>query len=347
MAGPGPAAADPVSVPDLESTFRTIRPPVADAGKPVYAVLPVPGYGNYFVGSDTEGHACLLIAVPDHSPGPHPIRLRNLDAQFDMRCHLRRAGQPEREEVLTVVRCRTVETETTRYFLSVVRSLLPMLGDAPSGREVAGAVQRLAAMFQRILTPASRPVAGLFGELFLIAASTTPTRAVAAWRVTDDARFDFSDGHIRLDVKAAAGRVRSHIFSYEQCSPPPDTLAVVASLFAERTATGISLRELVDRIRNRIAAQPDLVFKLHDVVARTLGTSLNESMAVTFDAKLAASSLRFFDLRAIPAIRDPLPPGVSDVHFRSDLSAVSVLSVQSLSDRDPLFRDLLPLDPND
>ena len=89
------------------------------------------------------------------------------------------------------------------------------------------------------------------------------------------------------------------------------------------------------------------VFKLHDVVARTLGTSLNESMAVTFDTKLAASSLRFLDACAIPAIRDPLPPGVSDVHFRSDLSAVSVLSLRSLSDRDPLFRDLLTLDPSD
>ena len=274
-----------MSAPDLESSFRTIRPPVADTGKSVYAVLPVPGYRNYFVGSDTEGHACLLIAVPDCSPGPPPIRLGNLDAQFDMRCYLRRAGQPEREEVLTVVRCRTVETETTRYFLSVARSLLPMLGDAPSGRDVAGAVQRLAAMFQRILTPASRPVAGLFGELFLIASSTTPTRAVAAWRASDDARFDFSGGDIRLDVKTATGRVRSHVFAHEQCSPPPGTLAVVASLFAERTATGISLRGLVDRIRDRIVAEPDLVFKLHDVVARTLGTSLNESMAVAFDAK--------------------------------------------------------------
>ena len=271
---------------------------------------------------------------------PPPIRLGNLDAQFDMRCYLRRAGQPEREQVLTVVRCRTVEPETTRYFLSVAGSLLPMLGNAPSGRDVAGAVQQLAAMFQRILTPASRPVAGLFGELFLIASSTTPTRDVAAWRAGDNARFDFSGrGHkARCQDRNQPGAI-SHLRPRTMLSAARHDCGRRFTLCRENRNGHQSARVSGPHPETGSPLNPDLVFKLHDIVARTLGTSLNESMAVAFDAKLAASSLQFFDLRVIPAIRDPLPPGVSDVHFRSDLSAVSVLSVRSLSDRDPLFRD--------
>ena len=63
---------------------------------------------------------------------------------------------------------------------------------------------------------------------------------------------------------------------------------------------------------------------------------------MAFDTKLADSSFRLFDLREVPAIRDPLPNGVSDVHFRSDLSVLPACSIQSLIDRDPVFRNLLP-----
>ena len=190
--------------------------------------------------------------------------------------------------------------------------------------------------------PPTRPVKGLFGELFLIWDSGNPVKALSAWRMDDTARFDFADGDIRLDVKATGGRVRTHTFSYEQCSPPPDTIAVVASLFVERSPGGITLRSLIGQIETRISVNTDLVFKLHEIVAATLGASLDGSLALAFDMKLAASSLCFFNLSEVPAIREPLPTGVSDVHFRSDLSALVPLSIQYLIDKDPIFWDLLP-----
>lgn len=102
------------------------------------------------------------------------------------------------------------------------------------------------------------------------------------------------------------------------------------------------MRAIFDEISARVAARPELAFKLHEVVAATLGAGLNEGLSISFDVRLAEASLRFFDLTAIPAIRTPLPAGVSDVHFRSDLSAVPAVSVQTLVDKDPLLWDLLP-----
>jgi hypothetical protein len=130
-------------------------------------------------------------------------------------------------------------------------------------------------------------------------------------------------------MKATSGRIRAHTFSYEQCNPPADTIAVAASLFTERSPSGISIREPIEQIEARVAAHADPVLKLHKVVASNLGANLTEALPMAFDEKLAESSLRFYDLREVPAIREELQAGVSNVHFRSDLSALTPSTAQT------------------
>ena len=328
----------------LADIFEGISPPSAQPpDKPLYAVMPVPGHSSYFVGKDRESLACLLVSTSDQTRISYPpIRLENLDAQFELRCHLKKEGQPELEDTFTIIRCRDSDRETTRYFLSICDTLLHVLGDEPTRAQIAKVVNRLAAIFQRVRRPPARPLNGLFGELYLLLRSGHAVRALEAWRVDENARFDFSDGDIRLDVKTAGGKNRLHTFSYEQCNPPQGTAAVVASLHAEQAAGGMALRSVINQIEARVSAHADLVLKLHETVAATLGASLNDSLSRRFDMRLAESSLRFFSLEDVPAIRGPLPAGVSDVHFRSDLSALPPLSIRTLIDRDPIFWDLLP-----
>jgi hypothetical protein len=236
----------------------------------------------------------------------------------------------------------TIEPELIRYFFSIGETILRILGPHPIRSAVAHAVNRLAAIFQRLHDPPTRPVNGLFGELFLIRSSRSPASILTAWRPKDSSRFDFSAGDIRLDVKTAGGRVRAHTFSHEQCNPPPGTVALVASLFVERSSSGLSIQKLVHSIEALIGNDSDLIMKLHEVVSETLGNALQEGLNVQFDAKLAASSLRFYDLRAIPAIRGDLPAGVSDIHFRSDLSGTPVITTEFLAAQEPALSDFLP-----
>ena len=327
----------------LEILFESIIAPATDETKPRYAVLPVAEYESYYVGKDLNSCACLLINTTDHLAQQQPnIRLKNIDVQFDLFCNLKRGLEPAVEGRFTVIRCRSREGETVRYFFSVCHTILCMLGDRPLRSDVASAVQRLAALFQKITKPPARAVNGLFGELYLISRSTSPVRTLTAWRTDNAARFDFIDGEVRLDVKTTSGRIRSHVFSYDQCSPPPGTIAVVASMFVESVSGGITLQRLVDSIVADVASNPNLVLKLHEVIATTLGTSLNDAMALAFDLKLTESSLRIFRLSDVPAIRGEIPVGVSSVHFRSDLSALNDVPFQVLIGRDAAFGDLLP-----
>ena len=327
----------------LFGIFEAIAVPDGDdTGAPLFAVRIVPDHDRYFVGKDTAGQACLLVQTTDEARRkPPPIRLESVDAQFELACQITDPGGQIREGSFTVVRCRSLDIETIRYFLSVCGIIMRHLGDSPSRAALAAAVRRIASIFQNISKPPIRSLNGLFGELFVISRSRSPARTVAAWRNDERSRFDFSAGDIRMDVKSSAGRVRSHTFSYDQCNPPPKTQAVVASLMVERIPGGISIEELIASIEARISGFQDLVLRLHEIVASTLGSELTRSLRVTFDPRLSESSLQWFDLREIPAVRGSLPTRVSNVHFVVDLSGLTPLREATLVDRDPNFRELI------
>lgn len=320
-----------------------VVPEKLDAEAPLFAVRPALDQECYFIGKDTAGYACLLVEPSDEIiRRPPPIRLESLDVQFDLTCQTTNPDGQSRQGAFTVIRCRSGEAETIRYFLSVCRIITQHLGDTPSHSTLAAAVRRIASIFQNIRKPPVRSLNGLFGELFVISRSLSATRTVAAWRNDERSRFDFAAGDIRMDVKSCAGRVRTHTFTYDQCNPPPRTQAVVASLMVERIPGGVSIDDLIASIEARISGTEDLVLKLHEIVAATLGTELSHSLEVSFDPRLAESSLMFFDLREIPAIRSSLPARVSNVHFSVDLSGLVPLSEKDLVDRDPCFREIIP-----
>ena len=314
-----------------------------NVGTPLLSARFVPDQDCYLVGKDAAGKACLLVETTDLGRRkPPPIRLESIDAQFEFACQITEPRGEIRQGSFTVVRCRSNDIETIRYFLSVCEIIIRHLGGAPSRAALAAAVRRIASIFQNINRPPIRSLNGLFGELFVISQSRSPTRAVAAWRNDENSRFDFSAGDVRIEVKACAGRVRSHTFSYDQCNPPPNTQAVVASLMVERIPGGISIEGLIASIEARISGSEDLVLKLHEKIASTLGADLTQSLRVTFDPRLSESSLQWFDLREIPAVRGTLPTRVSNVHFVVNLSGITSLKEDALVDRDPQFWELMP-----
>lgn len=316
--------------------------PIPSADHLIYSVAHIPGYPAYFIGKDNNANACVLIAAPDkESRRQVPIRLENLEVVFDIPSVVKRANKIS-EGTFTVVRCRSNEVEIVRYFLSVGETLVRILGSNPSRTALSHAITKLAKIFQRMQSPATRSVNGLFGEIFLIRQSQDPFRALAAWRRQDTSRFDFNAGSVRIDVKTAAGRQRIHTFSYDQCNPPSGTIAIVASLFVEQIAGGISLREIIRETEELVATNTELVLKLQETVADTLGRSLYESLNVCFDHHLSSTSLQFYDLRSIPAVRIEPPSGVSDIHFRSDLSGSPQANLGILIERDPSLEVFLP-----
>lgn len=318
----------------LSELLASIEPLAVGADGGAFRVRSIPGFERHYVGRSDAGQPCLLLGS-EGGAFQAPVRLALLEARFGNLHRIHPVDGGEREELLSVITCTSHDAQAQAYFLHVCETILRIVGPNPSLHSIVQVVQRLIEIFRRLSRPASRSLNGLVGELFLIAASRDVSASVAAWRSTDIDRFDFSTGTVRLDVKASAERLRIHHLSAEQCQPPAGTVGLLASLFIESSGGGQSLRELVVVIEAALAGNDYLILKVQETIAETLGEALPTGMGARFDDRLALASLRFYDLATVPAIRDGVPPEVSGVHFRSDLSRTDQLcetDVQTMSE---------------
>ena len=328
----------------LNTLFEGIGQPITEDGDgTLYTVRWLPGNSHVLVGKDRDSLASVLIRTKGESMRRRaPIALENMDVQFGILCRQIVQGERAMSGRFTVIRCLARDRELKRYFLSVCEVVLQEVGTAPRDESVAKAIARLARVLESTQYPPRQRVDGLFGELFVILRCRDPVRAVAAWRIEEESRFDFVDGHTLIDVKVSRGPERRHWFSYHQCNVRQGQVAVVVSALIERRANGLTMEGLVDSVCRLVEARIDLVLKIHEVVATTLGTALSKAMTVAFDERGIEASMRLFDMREIPAVRCKLPHEVSQVRFRVDLSKTIGLTSRDLVARGFAFESLLP-----
>lgn len=325
----------------MEVTFAKLLAlvPTADVG--TFRVQPIPGAPRHYVGRSAAGQPCILLGSPVgrmHTP----VRLAAIEVRFCVACTISPLDGDPHEEVLTVVTCTAAEAQVQEYFLHVCETIVRIVGPTPSQARVVEVVHRLIDLFQRLSRPSSRSVLGLIGELQIIACSRDALTAARAWRSADDERFDFAIGDARLEVKASGERTRAHFLSADQCRPPVGTIGILASLFVESSGGGMSVQDLLLDVERRLAADGDLVLKVEETVAETLGEALPSALSMRFDERLARASLQFYDLAVVPAIRDGIPPAVTQVRFRSDLSREPTLPYADIDQRSSVALGLLP-----
>lgn len=307
----------------LLALLREIISPSAEG---VFNVRRLSDGSAYYAGRDSRDFAAVLVGSSD-AGRTVPLRLSGLEATFSTSYQIVEAGKPPEMQRLTAIICTSHESDVVAYFANIMESLLPLLGPNPSTEKIAETVRQLVDIFQKLRAPARRSMIGLVGELCAIDAASDAAVAVRSWRSDPNERFDFVAGTVRLDVKASSNRQRVHEISFEQANPPGETAGFIVSIWIEPAGGGMSLSELLDQIENRIAGQPNEVLLLRSIVASTLGDTLPQAMAWRFDKRLAESSMRYFDVATVPAIRPPLPPNVSSARFASDLSGCDPLNV--------------------
>jgi hypothetical protein len=272
-----------------------------------------------------------------------PLKLAGIEVMFATPYEIAEPGETSVSQTLTAIICTNIDEEVTAYFANVLESLLPFMGDNPSTRQVEEAVRQLIDLFQKLRNPARRSIVGLLGELLVIKAARDTVAAVSAWRSDPNNRFDFALGKMRLDVKASSNRQRVHDISFEQANPPMKAVGLIASIWIEAQGGGESLSELLTSIEARLQGKPNEIARLRTVVADTLGGSLPQAMGWRFDSDVAQSSLRYFEATVVPAIRPPLPKGVSSARFISDLSGCPPIELALFAQRlDPAELGMLP-----
>jgi hypothetical protein len=280
-----------------------------------------------------------LLEVSDNRKGS-PIKLEHLEVQHAVRCRVTNQNNETEEGTYTVIRCLEADEELSHYFLHTVDPLLRLIGSSPTPLDISRSIEHLVELFRALTQAPIKSVSGLWAELFVIRNANQPAELLRAWHTTPHEKFDFNAGGQRIEVKSTSQGMRLHHFSLEQLNPPADTRVLIASTFMEKTGAGTSLEELIEEIRSQLGGDAELEERLNRVVALTLGISLQQGLTQRFDKELARQSLRVFDASVIPKLSNPLPDGISDVHFQSDLSRSTPLSKRELRDAGGIFARL-------
>jgi len=330
---------------NLINLFKQLKLPssVGSKNQPRFSALPIPGYSNHRLAKDINGYPSLLISTKE-SPAinrPAPIKLEHLEVIYDIECRISHKETLENSK-FTVISCTDQDIFLQEYFLRIGNAVIAVIGDSPSHRQVAKAVGDLVELFRVMNEAPRKSVQGLWAELLLISLATGPISLIRAWHRNPSDKFDFGSGNQRVEIKSATSRLREHHFSLDQLKPPSSVDVLIASVFVERVGTGTSLAELAESVRLKISKEPELLLYLDQVMGNTLGNDWRSVAKDKFDLKLAKKSLMFFLPENIPCIDSDLPKGVSDVHFKVDLSGSQSIDKKSEKLKDGIFKAAFP-----
>jgi len=323
---------------DLTALFQTLpRVPAVTGVKEVLSAVPIPGSEQNRIARDIDGQPVVLFrAAPPvgHSP---PVVLENLAIYHNRICHISSASGQIDKGVFSSISCTSPDMTVRKYFLDIMAMILAEQGQGKNALDVTRVVTILVELFRALTRPPRESVQGLWAELYFAATAREPMKTFEAWHEYPEALYDFTSGFQSIEVKSASYGIREHHFSLEQLRVPSGCEVLIASIFVETSEVGVSLSDLLQEVEGKLSSRPDLLLRIHDTVAKTLGSTWRSSLDTKFDRQLARSSLLFFDPRTIPSVNPTLPPGVSKVRFVSDLTSVRPVGIDDYPVREGLF----------
>ncbi|MDE7227255.1 MAG: PD-(D/E)XK motif protein [Treponemataceae bacterium] len=269
------------------------------------------------------------------------LKLKFISILFNKNCKLIGDDNEESLKVCSIIMLNSESYDFQNYFLEVIYLLLQNIPKNPSLKQISKEIDKIIALFSHASKPTEKTVQGLWAEMFLISQSQNPEYMIKAWHCSPESKFDFNDGTDKIEVKSTGKKERIHTFSLEQLNQNEHSGLIVASIFTTQTGIGKNISDLRSMIFSRISdIQIQTVFD--SIVFKALGSDLENAFDFCYDYQAAADTLRFFDSRAIPKIKDTdVPPEVSDVKFSCCLANVSSIPREALeSSKSNLFRSL-------
>lgn len=171
---------------------------------------------------------------------------------------------------------------------------------------------------------------GLFAELYFIDVVQIEIPNIANyWQSMDKMKFDFSITESRkIEIKSSTIDSRIHKFRHEQLVSDIYETWIV-SVLLRKDDKGLSLYELVERIKNSHSSN----LKIHSKLAELLfNYSKDELDSIRFNEQYIQKNLGFYKTDDIPKFPDKQPRGVFNTEYDSDLSGLTSRTFSELCD---------------
>jgi len=307
-----------------------------------FNAIQIPEQPNFRVAVNNEGNPVLLLSVANAVKGNtlKNFRLKYLQLEQNVECKITENDKSS-YQTFTVITFTSDDRNLQEYFLRISETLIKTLSNKPTQQQIVDSINKFVEVFRSLADTPTNTVHGLWTELFLIENSSNPKILLNYWHNLPEERFDFNSGLEKIEVKSNSNFERIHTFSAEQLSPPIGTQVLVASIFIRQHNNGQSIQQLVQSITNKIKGDIELTEKLNNIIFRTLGNSLEQSIKIKFDYNIAKDSLRFFSQQDISKIEEVhIPNKVSEVRFKSDLTDLTPIDVRAMKRTGELYRGI-------
>jgi len=304
-----------------------------------FNATPIPEFPNFRIAIDVNGYPVLLLSVANavKNIALKNFRLKYLQLEQNIECKV-----SENEKInfqnFTVITFTSADRNLQEYFLRISETLVRTINNRPTQQQIIESLNKFVEVFRALTDTPTNTVHGLWTELFLIDNSIDAKTVLNYWHSIPEEKFDFNSGAEKIEVKSNSNFERIHTFSSEQLNPPVGTQVLVASIFIRQNNSGQSIQQLADSITTKTQNDVDLSDKLHNIIIKTLGNSLEQSIRIKFDFNLAKESLQFYRQQDISKIEEiHIPNEVSDVKYKSDLSNLVPVKRNELADKGQLF----------
>lgn len=313
-------------------------------GDDVYKVLSLAGLPHK-LGKSNEGYPMFFISVNNTVSQVKNITRELLLVEYNQLCRLL-SEEGDVEKSYAIITLRSVEWALQSSFIDIVVLMLQKLQPVPLCKTLSVEVEKLITIFSALVNPPVKKIQGLWGELLVIEQSDYPEILINAWHSSPTAKFDFTMGRDKIEVKATSSENRIHHFSIDQLNPSPSSRLLIASMTVRESGEGNggkSVRNLFDFISQKVGAQEK--FRLYQIMASTIGSSISKLDAVYFDYVEAVDTLAYFCAKDIPHIKkSDVPTGVTEVKFASSLDGLpQAFSPERINDyrESPLFKSIM------
>lgn len=327
----------------IKEQFQKLE--VHSASEESYKVISLPEL-QHKLGKSDEGYPKFFICVNESTSQVKNIVRELLTVEYNQMCRVE-SEEGQIENTYAIITLRSIEWTLQSSFLDIVLLMLNNIKSLPSRKELAVEVENLITIFSAVENPPVKKMQGLWGELFVIEQSKYPEVLVNAWHSSPNAKFDFTLGRDKIEVKTTSSENRIHKFSLDQLNPSPNSRLLVASITVRESGQGNggkSIRNLFDSIYAKVTGCKERLH-LYEVMAETIGRDISKLDSVFFDYTEAIDTLDFFRAQDIPRIaKKDVPAGVTEVKFTSNLEEVpTAFSLECAKDykNSPLFKSVM------
>lgn len=306
------------------------------------SALPIADYPNYRIAINSESNPVLLLSVTNgvKYSSLRNFKLKYLLLQQNVECKISENGRT-RFNTFTVITFTNTDRDLQEYFLRISETLIRTLGNSPNQQQLLDSLNKFIEVFRSLSDIPTNTVHGLWAELFVIENSRSPKTLLNYWHNNPEEKFDFNSGEEKIEVKSNSNFERIHTFSSEQLNPPVGSQVLIASVFVRHNSAGTDIGQLIDHIITKIQNDTQLTEKLNRIVCATLGNTLEQSIKLKFDYKIAQDSLLYYKNQDISKIEEiNIPNEVSDVKYKSDLSKITPVNVLKILSKGVLFDSL-------